>query len=157
MNIRIDTKKANIAPEWRIGVVTARFNSEITDKLEAGALERLQELGAKDSQLHRISVPGAVEIPLAAQALLKRGCDGVIALGAVVRGDTAHFDYVCRSVERGCSTVALQFNRPVAFGVLTTDTEEQALERVGGKHGHKGREAADVAVEMIQILKELQL
>jgi 6,7-dimethyl-8-ribityllumazine synthase len=155
MNIRIENLQ--IAPEWRVGVVTSRFNDEITSKLEEGALARLRELGAKDEQIMRLSVPGAVEIPLAAQALLKKGCAGVIALGAVIRGETAHFDYVCRSVERGCSDVALEFGRPVAFGVLTVDNDEQALDRVGGRHGHKGVEAAEVVAEMIQLLKELQL
>lgn len=155
MNIKISDLK--IAPEWRIGVVTSRFNDEVTSKLESGAVERLIELGAKDEQLLRLSVPGAVEIPLAVQALLKKGCIGVVALGAVIRGETAHFDYVCRSVERGCSNVALEFGRPVAFGVLTVDNDEQAQDRIGGRHGHKGREAAEVVVEMVQLLKELQL
>jgi 6,7-dimethyl-8-ribityllumazine synthase len=155
MKIRLSNLR--VAPEWRIGIVTSRFNEEVTLKLESGAVERLLELGAKEEQLLRLSVPGAVEIPLAAQALLKKGCGGVIALGAVIRGETAHFDYVCRSVERGCTNVALESGRPVAFGVLTVDNDEQALDRVGGRHGHKGREAAEVVVEMIQLLKELQL
>jgi len=155
MNIRIANLK--VAPEWRIGIVTSRFNDEVTSKLESGAVERLIELGAKDEQLLRLSVPGAVEIPLAVQALLKKGCIGVVALGAVIRGETAHFEYVCRSVERGCSNVALEFGKPVAFGVLTVDNDEQAAERIGGRHGHKGREAAEVVVEMVQLLKELQL
>lgn len=155
MNIHI--KNLKVEPEWRLGIVTSRFNDEITSKLESGASARLLELGAKEDQIMRLSVPGAVEIPLAAQALLKKGCIGVIALGAVIRGETAHFDYVCRSVERGCTNVALEFGRPVAFGVLTTDNDEQAHDRVGGRHGHKGKEAADVVVEMIQLLKELQL
>ena len=146
-----------VSPEWRIGIVTSRFNEEVTSKLEEGAVERLIEMGAKEEQLMRLSVPGAVEIPLAAQALLKKGCIGVIALGAVIRGETAHFDYVCRSVERGCTNVALTTGRPVAFGVLTVDNDEQALDRIGGRHGHKGKEAAEVVVEMIQLLKELQL
>lgn len=155
MNVRIANLK--VAPEWRIGVVTSRFNDEVTSKLESGAVERLIEMGAKEEQLLRLSVPGAVEIPLAVQALLKKGCIGVVALGAVIRGETAHFEYVCRSVERGCSNVALEFGRPVAFGVLTVDNDEQAAERIGGRHGHKGREAAEVVVEMVQLLKELQL
>jgi len=155
MNIKIANLK--VAPEWRIGIVTSRFNDEVTSKLESGAVERLIELGAKEEQLLRLSVPGAVEIPLAVQALLKKGCIGVVALGAVIRGETAHFEYVCRSVERGCSNVALEFGKPVAFGVLTVDNDEQAAERIGGRHGHKGREAAEVVVEMVQLLKELQL
>lgn len=138
--------------KWKIGIVTARFNPEITEKLEAGAYERLMELGVTPEQVIRVKVPGAVEIPLAANALLDRECDGVIALGAVIRGDTSHYDYVCQSVERGCSTVMLKQKKPVVFGVLTTDNDEQAQERVGGKHGHKGRDAADVAIEMLSLL-----
>jgi 6,7-dimethyl-8-ribityllumazine synthase len=155
--LELHIKELKMTSGWRVGVVTSRFNEEVTTKLEEGALKRLQELGAAPEQILRISVPGAVEIPLACQALLKKGCDGVIALGAVIRGETAHFDYVCRSVERGCSHVSLQFSKPVAFGVLTVENDEQAAERVGGKHGHKGREAAEVVVEMIQLLHELQV
>lgn len=136
---------------WKIGIVTARFNSEITEKLETGAFERLIELGIKTEQVIRVRVPGAVEIPLAAKLLLDRECDAVIALGAVIQGDTKHFDYVCNAVERGCTEVMLSTKKPVIFGVLTTNDEEQALARVGGAHGHKGRDAAEVAVEMLNL------
>ena len=136
---------------WKIGIVTARFNSEITEKLETGAFERLIELGVKTEQIIRVRVPGAVEIPLAAKLLLDRECDAVIALGAVIQGDTKHFDYVCNAVERGCTEVMLSTKKPVIFGVLTTNDEEQALARVGGAHGHKGRDAAEVAVEMLNL------
>jgi 6,7-dimethyl-8-ribityllumazine synthase len=155
MNIRITNLQ--VAPEWKLGVVTSRFNEEITSKLEEGAVQRLKEMGAKDEQILRLSVPGAIEIPLAVQALLKKGCDGVIALGAVIRGETSHYDYVCNAVERGCSTLMLEHGKPVAFSVLTTDTDEQAVDRIGGKHGHKGKEGAEVTVEMIQLLRELSL
>lgn len=138
---------------WKIGIVTARFNSEITERLETGAYERLIELGLKAEQIVRVRVPGAVEIPLAALRLLERECDAVIALGAVIQGDTKHFDYVCQAVERGCTEVMLQTKKPVIFGVLTTDNEKQAEERVGGSHGHKGRDAADCAVEMINLME----
>lgn len=137
---------------WKIGIVTARFNHEITERLEAGAYERLIELGFGIEQILRTRVPGAVEVPLVALALLERECDAVIALGAVIRGETAHFDYVCRSVERGCMDVMLRMKKPVIFGVLTTDNDEQAEARVGGSHGHKGREAADTAVEMLNLM-----
>jgi 6,7-dimethyl-8-ribityllumazine synthase len=132
--------------EWKIGIVTARFNTEITEKLETGAYERLIELGVKAEHIIRSRVPGAVEIPLVASLLLNRECDAIIALGAVIQGDTKHFDYVCNAVESGCTRVMLDTKKPVVFGVLTTDNEEQALERVGGAHGHKGRDAADTAV-----------
>jgi 6,7-dimethyl-8-ribityllumazine synthase len=140
---------------WKIGIVTARFNHEITERLETGAYERLIELGVKPEQILRVRVPGAVEVPLAALRLIERECDAVIALGAVIQGDTKHFDYVCNSVERGCTEVMLKTKKPVIFGVLTTDNEQQAEERVGGSHGHKGRDAADTAVEMISLMESL--
>lgn len=150
---------ANVASEtvelgWlRIGVVTARFNSEVTEKLEMGAIDFLEEVGA---EVYAVRVPGAVEIPLAVKALLDLGLDGVVALGAVIRGETTHYDYVCQSVERGCSQLTLEYKKPVGFGVLTTENEEQAMDRAGGKHGNKGQEAAQVVLEMIGLLKELE-
>ena len=137
---------------WKIGIVTARFNQEITERLETGCYERLMELGLKPEQVVRVRVPGAVEIPLAASKLMDRAYDCVVALGAVIQGDTKHFDYVCQAVERGCNEVMLSSKKPVIFGVLTTDTEEQAEARVGGAHGHKGRDAADAAVEMLNLM-----
>ncbi len=139
----------------KFGVVTARFNSEVTDKLEAGALATLKELGCNEHHIVTVKVPGAFEIPLAVQALLSHGCDAVIALGAVIRGETSHYDFVCNAVERGCSELQLKYHKPVAFGVLTTDTEEQALDRAGGKHGNKGAEAAQVAIEMVSLLRQI--
>ena len=140
----------------RIGIVTALFNREVTEKLEQGAKSKLLQNGVIDKNIFSVHVPGAVEIPIAAQALIEKlKVDAVIALGAVIRGETAHFDYVCRSVERGCMQVSLQTKQPVVFGVLTTDTDEQAWDRIGGKHGHKGEEAAVVALEMIDLLNGL--
>jgi 6,7-dimethyl-8-ribityllumazine synthase len=141
--------------ELKVGVVTARFNSEITEKLEEGALSYLE--ACEDVQVYAVRVPGAVEIPLAAQTLLEAGCDGVVALGAVIRGETSHYDYVCSSVERGVTELMLAYNRPVGFGVLTTENEEQALDRAGGKHGNKGEEAAQVVMEMIGLLDQIAL
>jgi 6,7-dimethyl-8-ribityllumazine synthase len=140
-----------IQERWKIGLVTSRFNSEITERLESGAFNRLVELGMNPEKIVRVRVPGAVEIPLAALHLLESDCDAVIALGAVIRGETTHYDYVCNSVERGCSQVMLQTKKPVVFGVLTTENDEQAEARVGGAHGHKGRDAAEVAVEMLNL------
>lgn len=141
--------------EWSdeavIGLVTSRFNAEITEKLEEGALARLHEAGVKPSQIARVRVPGAYEIPLAARWLLEQGCAGIIALGAVIRGETSHYDYVCNAVERGCTKLQIETGRPVVFGVLTTENEDQALARAGGAHGHKGREAAEVALEMLNL------
>lgn len=140
----------------RIGVVTAKFNSEITLELEKGALAALKKAGLNDNEIRVVRVPGAVEIPLAAKALLDKGYDGVVTLGAVIRGDTAHFDYVCQSVERGVTHLMLEYGKPVGFGVLTTENEEQAWDRTTGSHGNKGGEAAETVLEMLKLLKEIQ-
>jgi 6,7-dimethyl-8-ribityllumazine synthase len=140
----------------KIGIVTALFNSEVTLKLETGALQALEKAGYSPHQVVTVRVAGAFEVPLALKALLESGMDGVVALAAVIRGDTAHFEYVCRSVERGCSQLQLDYLRPVGFGVLTTDTEEQAQDRAGGKMGNKGFEAAQVVVEMLDVLKKIK-
>lgn len=143
-----------VQKKWKLGVVTARFNSSITAELQKGAIARLQQLGASDRQILSVEVPGAVEIPLAAQWLLeKKKLDGVIALGCVVRGETPHFDYVCQSAERGCTHLQLKLSKPVVFGVLTTENMAQAKDRIGGRHGHKGQDAAETLVEML-LLKE---
>ena len=142
-------------PQLKIGVVTARFNSPVTEKLEQGALERLAELGVADENCVRVRVPGAVEVTVAAQWLIEQGCDAVVTLGAVIRGETAHFDYVCNSVERGCTDLMLKTGKPVAFGVLTTENGEQAFARAGGAKGNKGAEAVDVVVEMLNLKKTI--
>ncbi len=140
----------------KIGVVTARFNAEVTEKLLEGALETLKEKGFKPQQITSVTVPGAVEIPLACMTLFDSGCSAVVALGAVIRGETTHYDSVCQSVERGCSELQLRYKRPIGFGVLTTENEEQALARAGGNHGNKGAEAVLVALEMLDLLKSLK-
>jgi 6,7-dimethyl-8-ribityllumazine synthase len=137
----------------RIGVVTARWNSQITYKLEEGALSELQSLGCTD--IESVRVPGAFEAPLAARALLEAGCHGVVVLGCVIRGETTHYDYVCQSAERGCTELQLRTGKPVGFGILTTENEEQAFDRAGGKHGHKGSECAQVVVEMVRLLQTI--
>ena len=140
----------------KIGVVTALFNDEVTKRLEKGALDHLRESGLTDGQIISIRVPGAFEVPLAVQALFeKKKVDGVVALGAVIRGDTTHYDYVCQAVERGCSTLALKFKKPVGFGILTTENEEQAMARAGGAHGNKGRDAAQTVLEVCDLLSRL--
>ncbi|MFZ3230477.1 MAG: 6,7-dimethyl-8-ribityllumazine synthase [Pseudobdellovibrio sp.] len=147
-------KVVKVEKQLRIAVVTARFNEEITTKLEDGAFDFLEEIGA---EIFSIKVPGAIEIPIAIQALFDtKKIDGAVALGAVIRGETSHYDYVCQSVERGCSELMLQYKKPVGFGVLTTENEAQALARAGGEHGNKGYEAAQVVVEMIGLLKEIK-
>ena len=139
----------------KIGVVTSRFNSAVTDKLEAGALDYLSNVD-EEIEVLSIRVPGAVEIPLACQALMDKGCAGVVALGAVIRGDTSHYDVVCNSVERGVTALMLERKIPIGFGVLTTENEEQAFARAGGAHGNKGAESAEVVLEMIGLLADLR-
>ncbi len=147
--------KLKSAQKIKIGVVTSRFNEEITTKLEEGTLDFLEAIDGVE--ILAVRVPGAVEIPLAAQALLEyQKVDAVITLGAVIRGETTHYEEVCRSVERNCSRLMLDYKKPIAFGVLTTENEEQALDRVGGAHGHKGVDAAQAALEMIGLLKEIK-
>lgn len=138
----------------KIGVVVSRFNEEITSRLEEGALEYLE--GCDRVIIELVRVPGAVEIPLTCQWMFDRGCDGVVALGAVIRGETSHYDYVCMSVTQGVTQVMTEYKKPIAFGVLTTENEDQAFDRVGGKHGHKGEEAAQVVMEMIGLGQDLK-
>lgn len=137
-------------------IVVSQFNSFITDKLLDGALSHLQQAGIDKEQIHVTCVPGAVEIPLVAQLLAKSAkYHGIICLGSVIRGDTDHYDYVCQQVSNGCQRVMLDFEIPVIFGILTTDTEEQAMARVGGKEGHKGIEAAETALIMAEIVENI--
>lgn len=136
-----------------IVVIVSRFNQEITSKLLEGALDTLARLGIPESQILCIDVPGAYEIPLMAQAMLsKPEVAGVIALGAVIRGETAHFDIIANESARGLMDVMLATGKPIANGILTTEDEAQAWDRVGGNHGHKGSEAAEVLIEMIDLL-----
>ncbi len=140
----------------KIAIVVSRFNQEVTRRLYDGALSRLVELGVPQSLLETEWVPGAIELPLAAQQFAQRGdCSAVICLGAVIRGETDHYQYVCEQVSYGCQKVALQHNIPVIFGVLTTLDEVQAFARSGGEHGHKGKEAAEAALEMIATIQKI--
>ena len=141
----------------RIGVVAARFNHTVVDALLEGALGALREHGIHSDAITVVRVPGAVEIPLTAQRLAHRSdVEAVIALGAVVRGETAHGDYVAGECARGITRVSLDQQLPVIFGVLTTDNMAQALARAGGDHGNKGREAALAALEMITLLRRIE-
>ncbi len=141
----------------RIGIVIARFNSFIAERLLEGAIDALVRHGADDGNITVVRVPGAFEIPLAAQKLAAQGtCDALICLGAVIRGSTPHFDYVAAEVSKGIAHVSLGSGLPVAFGVLTTDTIEQAVERAGTKAGNKGFEAAMTAIEMANLFKGLK-
>ena len=136
----------------RFAIVATRWNEFIVDKLVEGALDALRRHGVDDAQITLVRVPGAFEIPVACKQLLDAGAaDAVVALGCVIRGATAHFEYVASSVTSGCSNLALSTGIPVVFGVLTTDSIEQAVERAGTKAGNKGAEAATVAIEMLSL------
>lgn len=141
---------------YRFGIVVSRFNEFITDRLLDGALDTLRRHGVADDAIDVVRVPGAVEIPLAAQALAESDrYNAVITLGAVIRGATSHYDYVCSMVSSGVNRVALDTGVPVIFGVLTTDTLEQAIERAGSKAGNNGSAAALGAIEMASLLDQL--
>jgi 6,7-dimethyl-8-ribityllumazine synthase len=144
------------AEGYRFGLVVSRFNDFISSKLVEGAVDALKRHGATEEQLLLVKVPGAFEIPLAAKKLAQSGkVDAVICLGAVIRGSTPHFEYVAAEVSKGIAVVALDTNVPVAFGVLTTDNLEQAIERAGTKSGNKGWDAAVAAMEMVNLFKQL--
>lgn len=139
-----------------IGIVVARFNSLITNSLLEGAVGTLKQYNVKDENIEVISVPGAFEIPLTAKKLAKQQkYDAIITLGAVIRGDTPHFDYVCNEVASGVTSVSLETEIPVIFGVITTNNTEQALERAGIKSGNKGADAAVAAIEMANLIEDL--
>ena len=145
-----------IAEKIRIGIVCARFNEFITSKLLGGAQDALIRHGVADEDIDVAWVPGAFEIPLIAEKMAKSGkYDAVIALGAVIRGSTTHYDYVCAEVSKGIATVSLKAGIPVMFGVLTTENIEQAIERAGSKAGNKGSECGEGAIEMINLIRNL--
>lgn len=140
----------------KIGIVAGRFNEFITGRLVEGALDTLRRHGVNEEDIDVAKVPGAFEIPLAAQKLAESGkYDAVITLGAVIRGATAHFDYVCNEAAKGVAKAAADTGIPVLFGVITTDTIEQAIERAGTKAGNKGAESATAAIEMANLLRQL--
>lgn len=141
----------------KVAIVAARFNSFIVDSLLEGALDALKRHGnINEADITLVKVPGAYEIPVAVQKIAASGkIDAIIALGAVIRGSTPHFDFVAGECNSGLAKVSLQYNIPVAFGVITTDTIEQAIERAGTKAGNKGSEAAMTALEMIDVLAKL--
>ena len=146
-----------VAPKGaRFGIVAARFNEFIVDRLVDGALDALRRHGVADDQLVLVRVPGAFEIPVACRQLAQsRKVDAIVALGCVIRGATAHFEYVSSAATSGCSQVATSTGVPVIFGVLTTDSIEQAIERAGTKAGNKGAESAIAALEMASLLRSL--
>lgn len=145
------------AKGYRFAIIVSRFNSFISERLLEGTLDTLARHGGATESLPVIKVPGAFEIPLTAQSLAASGkYDAIICLGAVIRGGTPHFEYVSAEVTKGIAQVSLDSGVPIAFGVLTTDSVEQAIERAGSKAGNKGVEAAMSAIEMVNLLKTVQ-
>ena len=141
----------------KFAIIAARFNDFITDRLIGGALDALRRSGAEDGDIDIVKVPGAFEIPLAAQKIAaQKRHHAVICLGAVIRGSTPHFDYVSAEVSKGVAQVGLESGLPVIFGVITTDTIEQAIERAGTKAGNKGWSAALAAVEMANLMEQVE-
>ena len=144
-----------IAEGIKVGIVVGRFNEFIVSKLLGGALDGLKRHGALDENIDVAWVPGAFELPLIAKKMVKsEKYDAVICLGAVIKGSTPHFDYVCAEAAKGIGSVSLEYEKPVIFGVLTTDTIEQAIERAGTKAGNKGYDAAVTAIEMANVMKQ---
>ena len=146
-----------VAQGIRVGIVAARFNEFITSKLVGGALDGLKRHDVKEEDIDVAWVPGAFEIPLIASKMAKsKKYDAVICVGAVIRGSTSHYDYVCSEVSNGIANVSLNSDIPVMFGVLTTDNIEQAIERAGSKAGNKGYECATGAIEMVNLIRALE-
>jgi 6,7-dimethyl-8-ribityllumazine synthase len=149
---------AQVPFDARIAVVSARFNGHIVEKLLAGCVARLREVGLSDDRVAVHHVPGAFELPVAAKLLIDtRQYSAVICLGCVIRGETAHFEHVAGQAAAGIQQVAIATGIPIIFGVLTTETEDQAQSRAGGAHGHAGISAADAAVEMIALASRLKV
>jgi 6,7-dimethyl-8-ribityllumazine synthase len=146
------------AAGYRFGIVVSKYNEFVTSRLLAAAVEALSKAGASDEALVVVRVPGAFEIPLVARRLARSGrFDAVICLGAVIRGDTPHFEYVSAEASRGIARAAWDSDVPVIFGVVTTNTAEQALERAGAPERNRGAEAARTAIEMVNVMKQLQV
>jgi len=150
------SKKSRAAAGLRIGIVVAKFNQSVTGKLLSSCLAGLSKQGVKDQHIHVVRVPGAFEIPLAARTMaMTKRFDAVICLGAVIRGDTPHFDYICSAASRGIAQAALDAGVPVIFGVLTTETVAQAVERADPAQFNRGGEAAKSALDMVRVLRQI--
>ena len=148
---------AEAGKDIRVGIVIARFNEFITSKLLGGALDALRRHGVKEDDIHVAWVPGAFEIPLIASKMAEsKKYDAIICLGAVIRGNTSHYDYVCSEVSKGVANVSLNSGVPVMFGVLTTENIEQSIERAGTKAGNKGFDCAVGAIEMVNLIRDLE-
>lgn len=145
-----------VSKDIRVGIVAARFNEFITSKLISGAMDGLVRHNVNEDNIHIAWVPGAFEIPLIASKMARSGnYDAIICLGAVIRGATSHYDYVCNEVSKGIAVISLETGVPVMFGVVTTDNIEQAIERAGTKAGNKGYDCALGAIEMVNLLRSI--
>ena len=141
---------------FKIALVVSEFNEAITTRLYEASMHRLEELGFNSEQITTVHVPGAVEIPLVAQHLaISKEYNAIVALGAVIKGETDHYHWVCEQVSQGCQRVSLEYNVPVVFGVLTTNNHTQAMARSGGEHSNKGAESIDAACAMVSVLSQL--
>ena len=157
MNVLEGKLVAEAGKDIRVGIVIARFNEFITSKLLGGALDALRRHGVKEDDIHVAWVPGAFEIPLIASKMAEsKKYDAIICLGAVIRGNTSHYDYVCSEVSKGVANVSLNSGVPVMFGVLTTENIEQSIERAGTKAGNKGFDCAVGAIEMVNLIRDLE-
>lgn len=146
------TKNLVDITEKKFAIVVSEWNDEVTGALCEGAIETLKQHGATNDNIYRVDVPGSYELSLGAQKLAQRPeIDAVICIGCVIKGDTKHFDFICEAVAQGLTNVALKYDKPVIFGVLTPNTQQQALDRAGGKHGNKGDEAAITAIKMLAL------
>lgn len=145
------------AENMKFGIVVAEWNPEVTFALANGTVETLKKHGAKENQIAVKYVPGSFELPLGAQFLAEYGdVDAVIILGCVIQGETRHFDYICEGVSQGIKDLNLKYNKPFIFGLLTTNNQQQAFDRAGGKHGNKGDEAAVTAIKMVDLKRSFQ-
>ncbi len=153
-----ETTVPSAAP-YRFGIVTAEWNAAITNALYEGAYQSLINHGAEPDRIYTYAVPGSFELISGADILLKNitNLDAVICLGCVIQGETRHFDFICNAVANGISNVGLKYNKPVIFGVLTTDNQQQAIDRAGGKHGNKGDEAAVTAIKMADLVNGFEI
>lgn len=152
-----DIKSVPTAKNMRFGIVVAEWNLEVTSALAEGAVNTLKKHGASDENIKVKFVPGTFELPLGAQYFAEMdNIDAVLLLGCVIQGETRHFDFICDGVTKGTVDLNLKFNKPFVFGVLTTNTQQQALERAGGKHGNKGDEAAVTAIKMADLKQQFR-
>lgn len=144
--------------KYRVGIVVAEWNREITDALAQGAIDTLREHGVEEENIRLVHVPGSFELTTGADLLLgnDKTIDAVICIGCVIQGETRHFDFICEAVSQGITNVALKHEKPVIFSVLTTNNMQQALDRAGGQHGNKGVEGAVTALKMIKLQRELR-